>query len=132
MGLEWGKHAHLTLEKKIALRKGMPGVGITVQQCYEQISLGSQNTKCRNVLQWKLQRPRSCCDSDSSAPSCICPHLPEQDSKIRTPVLFLALQFIHSCNRFSLSTHCIPSTALGESIKQTRIKWNTIRLGHGS
>ena len=49
---------HLALEKKIALRKGMSGVGIIVQQCYEQISLGSQNTKCRNVLQWKLQRPR--------------------------------------------------------------------------
>lgn len=49
---------HLALEKKIALRKGVPGVGMTVQKCYEQISLGSQNTKCRNVLQWKLQRPR--------------------------------------------------------------------------
>lgn len=134
MGLEWGTHAYLTFsfrEENSSKKRNAWGGDNCPAMLWADF-LGFPEYKMQNILQWKLQRPRSCCDSDSSAPSCICLHLPKQDSKIMTPVLFLALQCIHSCNKFSLSTHCIPSAALDESIKQTKIKWNTIRLGHVS
>lgn len=100
---------HLALEKQIALRKGMPWVGITVQQCCEQISLASQSTKCRNVLQWKVPRPGSLLwlKELSSLPH-MAPSVWTGSSKMRTVSSLCLSQlcnsFIHSTNFYWVRT----------------------------
>lgn len=123
---------HLALKKQIALAKWMPWVGITIQQCCEQIHSRPQSKKGRRWLRqkallghsetWVLARTQTA-QQPSLYASIYLNNSLNWGLCYRQCLSQLCSSFIPS-KTFYWAPHCIPGTALGTCGSKA---WNKIK-----